>query len=508
MSMSIGMAQGMNALISINSHLSDMQAQALSGKKVNSAADGLAAFLSAKNYSDRSSRLANVNDTLGTNLQTIKAAQTGLNSIRTTVSDALDTLKAASQTQSFVAATNATKTAKATPSASATSINIGFTVWNAANTQQFTPAQQAITNDTALVAANGNVMRLGNQNLAQGQVFKINGTSIKIGAAADVAGGAGTDAAPTVVTTVGQLLAAMRGAIGSTTLPQIAAYNYNGQNVLLTGGSLGTNAASPNTITFAQTALGTAAAATNINQMFAGTRGYNANAAADYTQDVASGVTATNGLQSYTLTSTDIAVSGGTNGQAADARRAAAAKSFKLAIDQIGQYLKSSSVSGTNLLNGDSLKVTFDEKGTNTSFQLQDAANNALTFTAASLGIVNAATGASPDITANFATNAEANDAQGNAVGLNAAIDKLTNALSTLSLGDSQVAQFQATTNNRVDFNKSIVSLLDDASNSLTAADMSQVAAQTAALQVQQSFAQTILANTKQSDQSIMQLLR
>ena len=210
----------------------------------------------------------------------------------------------------------------------------------------------------------------------------------------------------------------------------------------------------------------------------------------------------------YTLTSTDIAVSGGTNGQAADARRAAAAKSFKLAIDQIGQYLKSSSVSGTNLLNGDSLKVTFDEKGTNTSFQLQDAANNALTFTAASLGIVNAATGASPDITANFATNAEANDAQGNAVGLNAAIDKLTNALSTLSLGDSQVAQFQATTNNRVDFNKSIVSLLDDASNSLTAADMSQVAAQTAALQVQQSFAQTILANTKQSDQSIMQLLR
>jgi hypothetical protein len=34
------------------------------------------------------------------------------------------------------------------------------------------------------------------------------------------------------------------------------------------------------------------------------------------------------------------------------------------------------------------------------------------------------------------------------------------------------------------------------------------VAAQTAALQVQQSFAQTILANTKQSDQSIMQLLR
>ena len=52
----------------------------------------------------------------------------------------------------------------------------------------------------------------------------------------------------------------------------------------------------------------------------------------------------------------------------ADARRAAAVKSFKLAIDQIGQYLKSASISGTNLLNGDALKVTFDEKGSNATF--------------------------------------------------------------------------------------------------------------------------------------------
>ena len=104
MSMSIGMAQGMNALIGINSQLQDLQAQALSGKKINNASDGLASYLSAKTYSDRSNRLSNVNDTLSGNMQTIKAAQTGLNSIRKTITDTLDTLKAASQTQASVAA--------------------------------------------------------------------------------------------------------------------------------------------------------------------------------------------------------------------------------------------------------------------------------------------------------------------------------------------------------------------------------------------------------------------
>lgn len=133
-----------------------------------------------------------------------------------------------------------------------------------------------------------------------------------------------------------------------------------------------------------------------------------------------------------------------------------------------------------------------------------------MTFSAVALGLVNAQTGASEDIAANFATNEDAAlDANGNSVrGLNAAINKLTNSLNTLSLGDSQVAQFEATVQNRVDFNKAIVGLLGEAANSLTAADMTQVSTQYAALQVQQGFAQTMMANTKQSDQSILQLLR
>jgi flagellin-like hook-associated protein FlgL len=50
--------------------------------------------------------------------------------------------------------------------------------------------------------------------------------------------------------------------------------------------------------------------------------------------------------------------------------------------------------------------------------------------------------------------------------------------------------------------------LLNDTTNQLTAADMTEVATRTSALQVQQSFAQAILASTKQSDQSILQMFR
>jgi flagellin-like hook-associated protein FlgL len=506
--MSVAMAQGLNALISLNNDMTTLGTEATSGKKINSAADGLAAYLSAKSYSQRSDRLQSVNDTLSTNLQTVKAAQTGLDSIRSTISDTLDTLKAASQTQSFVAATNATNTAAV--SQSSTQIGLAFTIWNATQTAAFTPAQIAVTDATALCPTAGptagDVVRLGGQNLSVGQTFSINGTSIQVGAQTAVAGGAGTAANPTVVTTVGQLVAAIRGAIGAPATVANPAV-YNGGVFVLSGSSNGTNTTTPNAISIAQTAQGTAATASNISAMFAAGRAAPANAAANYTSDDASAVTTNNGLQSFTIGAMDHTISGGTNGQTADSRRAAAAKSYKLAIDQIGQYLKSASVSGTNLLNGDSLKVTFDEKGNSTTLQVQDANNNALKFDATSLGFLDQ-TGAATDAATNFQVNDDPNNAAGATVGLNTAINKLTNALSTLSLGDAQVAQFQSTVSNRVDFNKSIIGLLGDAGNALTAADMTQVSTQYAADQVQQGFAQSILSSTKQSDQSIVQLLR
>lgn len=506
MSMSIAMAQGLNALISVNQDMSDLQLQATSGKKINQASDGLSAYLSAKGYSQRSERIGNVNDTLGNNLQTVKAAQKGLDSIRKTITDTLDTLKAASQTQSLVQASSVNDATA--PSTLPTQIALNFSMLD----QNSNVSTAAINNSTRLISpltsggTNVGTLRINNIALTDGQTFQVNGKAIRISAADPAAGTVqdGTTANPIYVKTVGDLLSQLRGALtgGGDNSSTLTSYNTGiangaGNKIILNGTGSGANGA----IQFQQTAGSTAV---DMKALFAANRANKANPTANYTEDVASTVSAgPNSFQTFSISTVDHTITGGTGGQAADARRAAAAKSYTLAIDQINQYLRNASVSGTNLLNGDALKITFDEKGTSTTIQIQDDKNNGIVFGATGLGLVNKTTGASDDIGKNFATNDD-----GGGAGLNTAIDKLTNALSVLSLGDAQVAQFQTTVQNRVDFNKSIIGLLNDAANSLTAADMTQVSAQYAALQVQQGFAQTIMSNTKQADQSILQLLR
>jgi hypothetical protein len=455
--------------------------------------------------------LQNTNDTLSNNLQTVKAAQTGLDAIRKTVTDTLDTLKAASQTQSFVAATNQTDTVTG-EATTGTQFSLAFGALTAGGVAI---NNVAITRDTTLVTPtiagnNGAFTTIGGQKLSDGQVFTINGYSFKVAATVPTADGDGTSVGKAkTVTTIGDFIDAIKKALGTngsaSTLP--AGANLN-SNMVGSFGRVNFNLnyngvqATSNKITFTQDSAG---AQINLTAAFAPGRAKPINfAGTAYDSDDVTNNNAT----AFTLTGNAHSVSGGNAGQTADTRRAAAAKSYKTALDQINQYLKNASVSGTNLLGGDTLKVTFDEKGNSSTLQITDANNAALKFDAASLGLVNAATGVSADIATNFQVNDDPNDAQGNAVGLNTAINKLTSSLGTLSLGDSQVAQFTATVGNRVDFNKSIIGLLNDAGNSLTAADMTQVSAQYAALQVQQGFAQTIMANTKQSDQSVLQLLR
>jgi flagellin-like hook-associated protein FlgL len=231
-----------------------------------------------------------------------------------------------------------------------------------------------------------------------------------------------------------------------------------------------------------------------------------ANATYSYDSQTGGGSVGASG-QSVTISGQKSVYTAGTGAVPADTKRAAAASAYKLALTAIDQYLKDASVSGINLLNGDSLIATFNEKGTSSTVQLTNSAGTAASYGSAGLGLTNA-TGAQ-DYANNFAVNVDTADAAGNPLtGLQAAINKLTAAQTTIQLGVAQVGQFQSTIQNRSDFNSSIISLLNDSANNLTAADMTQVSTMTAALQVQQSFAQAILSATKQSDQSMLQLLR
>jgi len=489
MSMSVNMLSGLNALMQINDNISTYQSQALSGKKINSAADGLAAYLNADGYSNRASRISNVNDTLSANLSTIKAGKSGLDSIRKVVTDSLDNLKAASQTQAFAAGTAAIDTIST--ATRDTQVGLKFQVFDSAGNSTSTAV-----NETTNLLQGTSTLRLNGKALAAGQIFTFKtasgtATNIRIGTNTEIAGGSGTAADAFIVKTVGDLFTAMRGngsglSISGTT--QFGAgVNFANNAVRLSGSG----------------AISITGTTNDVSSMFTGFVAPTA-ATAYTSDDITSPAATVSGITSMAFTAQTHTITGGADAKVADSRRAAAATSYKLAISQLNSYLKDASVSGINLLNGDTVKVTLNEKGESQNFAITKAdGTTSQTFSSVGLGLTNS-TGGIVDITA---SNFNVNDEGGN-VGLTFAIDKLTAALTTLDLGVSQISQYDNLVTSRRDFNKSMVSMLKTASNDLTAADMTEVSANLASAQVQQSYAQTLMSSTKQSDQALMQLLR
>ena len=503
MSMSVNMYSGLNALLSINSQLSSLQTQATTGRRVNSAADDLTAFLSSTTYSNRAKSISDVNTTLSNNLATISAAKNGSDQIRKTISDTISLLKDASQTQSYVLGTGGTDTVS----------DVGLTNVNSGTLTGLTDAGAANNNfniNTALVGVNFN-LRIGNQAIKQGAIYTVRtatgSQTFKIQAAAEAVSGTGdgSNAANAAkVTTVGDLLNVLTAAgININNRPASGTVNIANTNIQM-------SFAGNNGIQFTQNAKATDGTTSDLTQMFVAARAKGGGNPAEWTADDVppasiSGLTSA-GNQQFTIIGQKHTLSGGTNGRTADIKRANAAAAFEAAVKTINQYLNDSSVSGVNLLNGEKIKVTFNEKGISLDVQLLNG-TTPMQLSARGLGLVDSTTLASVDTVGKFANNFDNGD-NGTGVGLMSAIDKLTNALTTVDLASSQVSTFHNTIQDRKDFNANFIKLLNSSANELTAADMSEVSTRAAALQVQQSFAQTMLSNTKQSDQSILQLLR
>ncbi|EIZ82149.1 bacterial flagellin [Methylobacterium sp. GXF4] len=174
---------------------------------------------------------------------------------------------------------------------------------------------------------------------------------------------------------------------------------------------------------------------------------------------------------------------------------------------QINTLAKDSGYNGVNLLNGEELNVTFNEKtGTNKSditVSLKNAAGDAAeAVTAGSLGITTAgAAGAADTLPADAATFTSNED-------LDKLSDLLTTALTSLSTKASSLGSSLSVVQTRQDFTKQIVNVLKTGSDNLVNADMNEEAANFTALQTRQSIAQQTLSLANQQQQGILQLLR
>jgi len=166
--------------------------------------------------------------------------------------------------------------------------------------------------------------------------------------------------------------------------------------------------------------------------------------------------------------------------------RANLVSQYNAIITQIDNTAGDSSFNGINLLNGDNLKLTFDETG-KSSLNI-----SGVIFNASGLGLGSLKAGT------DFLDNSSAN----------AALTALGNASTSLRTEASALGSNLTIVQVRQDFNKNLIDVLQTGSSNLTLADSNQEAANSQALSTRQSIAVSALALANQSQQSVLQLLR
>jgi flagellin len=171
---------------------------------------------------------------------------------------------------------------------------------------------------------------------------------------------------------------------------------------------------------------------------------------------------------------------------ASQAIRANLVSQYNNIISQISNTAQDSSFNGINLLNGDTLKLTFNETGKST------LSISGVTFNAAGLGLASLTSGT------DFLDNTSAN----------AQLTKLSTASSTLRTEASALGSNLSVVQIRQDFNKNLINVLQTGSSNLTLADTNEEAANSQALSTRQSIAVSALALANQSQASVLQLLR
>jgi len=175
-----------------------------------------------------------------------------------------------------------------------------------------------------------------------------------------------------------------------------------------------------------------------------------------------------------------------TQDAAALATRANLVAQYNNILDQITSTSQDSSFNGVNLLNGDQLKLTFNETGKST-LKIQG-----VTFNSAGLGLSALTAGT------DFVDNESANNV----------IANLDKASSTLRTEASALGSNLSIVQIRQDFSKNLINVLQTGSSNLTLADTNEEAANSQALSTRQSIAVSALALANQSQQSVLQLLR
>jgi flagellin-like hook-associated protein FlgL len=514
--------QNLLSLQSTADLLATTQTRLATGKKVNSALDNPTNFFTAASLDARASDINNLLDGIGNGVQVLQAANTGITSLQKLVDTAKSIANQALQTQVGYSSKSSVTTAAidgatadnllGTAGAATNNTVTGNTVMN-----DNTTTSVAITGATKLSGTAGT----SSNNLASGittsDTLVVNGTTITF-----VASGA-TGNQLNVTDDVSALVAkidSITGATGSSVTGGKITLNTGTASDLTIGGSAltklgltaGTTARTPGatplgglTLTIGATGGGTATNITfgtgagevkslnDLNNKLAAnnlqaTLSTDGKITITTSNDAAS---ATMGAVGGTAAGSGKAFNGLTAGAPvqdanAQATRANLVAQYNNIIQQITTTSQDASFNGVNLLNGDQLKLTFNETGKST---LNITGVN---FNPAGLGLSTLTAGT------DFIDNASTNKV----------LTSLNNASSTLRSQASALGSNLSIVQIRQDFSKNLINVLQTGSSNLTLADTNEEAANSQALATRQSIAVSALALANQSQQSVLQLLR
>ena len=529
--LSASVRQNLLSLQSTAALLATTQNDLATGNKVNSALDNPTEFFTAQGLNNRASDISNLLDGIGNGVQVLQAANTGITSLQSLIANAQSIANQVLQaptgytTKSTVTSTaiaGATASNLLGPGTNATTAP-GTTIKNDNTTSSvdITAATQlagtagAASNDLATAITTGSVLTVDGKTIT----FSTAQTTTTTDGAGNVTIGTGAGSTATVQT----VLTAIDGITGATTASTV---NGTGQLILSTGttqnlvvagtgnvlAALGLSAGTTNvippaitgqTLQIAATGGGTptnitfgtgAGQVSTLNQLNTALAVNNLQASINTTGQIS--ITTTNNAASATigaLTGSTATVFSGLPAAAApvadpnsQATRASLVAQYNQVLQNINTTAQDSSFNGINLLNGDTLNLTFDETGAS------KLAIAGVTFNDAGLGLSNLNTGT------DFLDSNSANNVLG----------QLTQASTTLRTAASSLGSNLSIVEIRQDFNKNLINVLQTGASNLTVADPNQEAANSQALSTRQSIAVSALALANQSQQSVLQLLR
>ena len=518
--LSASVRQNLLSLQSTASLLATTQNDLATGNKVNSALDNPTNYFTAQSLNNRASDIGNLLDSIGNGVQVLQSANTGITSLQSLVASAQSIANQVLQsptgysTKSNVtsnALTNATASdllgALSTTTTTGTALTNNDTTAVAINASTLLSGTSTSTSNdlttaftiTDTLVVNGTTFTFSTSTTSSGTTIGIGDNVGDLLSAIDkVTGGTSSVSSSGAIT----LNAGANGlTLTGTALAKIGLASVTGDgltgetlSIAATGGGTATN------ITFGLgqgqistlNGLNSALAANNLQATIDSSTGKlnitTTNDAASSTIGAISGSAATvSGTAFYnTSSSAAFAAAAPVADPNAQASRASLVSQYNNVLAQINTTAQDASFNGVNLLNGDTLKLTFNETGRST------LSITGVTFNSAGLGLSTLTAGS------DFLDNASANKA----------LTALSSASSTLRAEASTLGSNLSIVQIRQDFNKNLIDVLQTGSSNLTLADTNQLAADSQALSTRQSIAVSALALANQSQASVLQLLR